>query len=343
MKQLGWDRLVAFGTRLLRQKGLSALNARYIAETAVRVEAFGVHTHGLAILCNLANGLGTTIDAAAEPTIVSEKGATALLDGCDGPGPLVVRLAAEIALEKTQTYGVAMIAGRNCSWIGSLGVYLMPLVEKGLMAQLCVQTSGCGDCAPFGGIDGVFSTNPIAMAFPTNGDPVIADIAMAAVSMGRTRQMIRENRKASSTVYMDDTGHLTNDPNVVDGGGSILFLGAEAQGHKGYALSLWIEALAAAAGGDCSDPNAKISQTFNLTAMDPDAFNGTSYYQAEINRLLKRIKSGRVRPGVNAIRLPGEHGHQCLREALGKGVSVEDHMIERLEAIAAANDLPSLA
>ena len=342
MKQLGWDKLVEFGTRLLRQKGLAAPNARYIAETAVKTEAFGVHTHGLAILCHLEKSLGTTVDAAAEPVIVTEKGATALLDGCDGPGPLTIRLAAEIALEKALTYGVAMIAGRNCSWIGALGIYLMPLVEKGLIAQLSVQTSGCADCAPFGGIDAVFSTNPVAMAFPTDGDPVIADISTSAVSMGRTQQMIRDNRKASSPVFMDDDGHLSDDPSVVSAGGTILFLGGEAQGHKGYALSLWVEALAAAAGGDCSDPNANIRQTFNLTAIDPDAFNDREYYLNEMNRLLKRIKSSRIRPGVNAIRLPGEHGYRCLREALGKGVSVEDHMIERLEQIAAANGLPGL-
>ncbi len=342
MRCVPWDALVEFGVGLLRQKGVPEANARYMAEVAVKTEAFGIHTHGLVLLPYVERLIGADVDPKAEPRVVREKGASALIDSDGTFGQLAMRLAIDIALTKVKEQGVAMVGVRNATWLGALCVYLMPLAEQGFLAQIWAQTSTCQDCAPFGGIDATFSTNPIALAFPADGDPVVADFSTACVSLGKVNQMIRENRKAPVPLFMDSDGNVTDDPNKMKQGGSILFVGGEVLGYKAYALSLWCEALTAMAGGEANNPESRTKQNFNLTVIDREAFAGADYYDKEMKRFIARVRSSRVRPGVQAIRLPGERGYQSLRDAKNNGVPVEEHVLEQLQDLAAKNNLPPL-
>lgn len=334
MRRIPKERLVEFGVRMLTGKGVPRENARYIAEIIVQAEAFGITTHGLAQYGYLEKQIGNDIDPTAEPVLVTERPASALIDGNGACGQLAMRLAARIGEKKARECGVAMVGVRDSFWIGALGVYLLPLAEKGLFAQLWAQTSTCKDCAPVGGIDATFSTNPVAVAFPTGADPVLADFSTASVSMGKVGRMVRLGQRAEEPIFMDADGTLTDDPTVVREGGSILFVGGRLLGHKGYALSLWCEALTAMAGGSANNPEAPSRQSFNLTVIDPEAFAGREYYDGEIARFVARVKASRRLPGVEAIRLPGERGFQCLRNAEAEGVPVEDDRLEALMGIA---------
>lgn len=337
MRYVSWDRLVKFGVDLLVHKGVPEVNARYIAEVVVKTEAVGASTHGIVLFPYFDKNVGPLINSKAEPVVAKEKGATALIDGNSTFGQLAMKLATEIAVKKTRAYGIAMVGVRNIHWLGALGVYLMPLVEEGFFAQLWAQTSTCKDCAPVGGIDAKFSTNPVAFAFPTGGDPMVGDFSTAAMALGKVRQMIRLKEKAKAPLFMDADGNTTDDPHVVQQGGTILFLGGEEQGYKGYAMSLWCEALTAMAGGDCNNPQAEARQSFNLTVVDPNAFAGTDYYYHEMKRFIQHVKSSRLRPGFETIRVPGERACQSLREARQKGIPLEQDMIEQLEGLAKKN------
>jgi len=342
MRNISMETLVEFGVGLLTQKGVPEATARHLAGVVVDTEAFGVSTHGLVQFSYFDRQVGNAIDPRAEPVVVTEKNASALIDGNRAFGQLAIKRATEIALEKAGQCGVAMVGVRNSFWLGALGVYLIPVAEAGFFAQLWAQTSTCKDCAPFGGIDAKFSTNPVALAFPTGGDPVIADFSTAAMSMGKVGRMVRLGQKAEEPLFLDSEGNLTSDPNVVRQGGSILFVGGERLGHKGYALSLWCEALTALAGGDCNNPEAETRQCFNLTVIDPEAFAGRNYYDTEMKRFVAHVKASRRLPGVEAIRLPGERGLKSLREARQRGIPLEDTVVETLNKLALKNSLPEL-
>jgi len=342
MRYVSWDRLVEFGVDLLVQKGVPELNARYIAEVVVKTEAASASTHGIVLFPYFDKNVGSAIHPKAEPVVAKEKGATALIDGNSTFGQLAMKLASEIAVKKARAHGIAMVGARNAHWLGALGIHLMPLAEEGFFAQLWAQTSTCKDCAPVGGIEAKFSTNPVAFAFPTGGDPMIGDFSTATMALGRVRRMIRLKQKAESAPFMDADGNVTDDPNVVPQGGTILFLGGEEQGHKGYSMSLWCEALTAMAGGNCNNPQAESRQSFNLTVVDPEAFAGTDYYYREMERFIQHVKSSRLRPGFETIRVPGERACQSLRKARQKGIPLEQEMIERLEGVAKKNSIPDM-
>ena len=337
MRIIPKKKLIDFGVNLLMHWSVPENNARYISQVAVETEAMGIHTHGLAVLPYYDNVIPHELNPQAEPILIKNYGASALIDGNDGFGEIAMKLAKELAEEKAKTHGVAMIAVRNIFWLGSIGVYLVSLVEKGFLAQLWAQTSTCRDCAPFGGMDPTFSTNPVAFAFPTGGDPMISDFSTTSMSMGKAKSMARSGARAEEALCLDKNGKLSDDPGVINDGGSLLFFGGAHYGYKGYGMSLWNEALTALAGGDCNNPEAKTRQSFNLTVANPELFAGSNYYFEEMKRFIPHIKQSRILPGFDRIRLPGERRFQSLRESETHGVKVEESLVDNLNRIAEKN------
>jgi len=334
MKHCSRDALVGFGVEFLKQKGVSADNARAIADIAVKTQAMGIHTHGMVVFPYFDRSIPDLIDPAAEPEVVKERGATAVIDGNYGFAQLALGLAKRVAVDKASKQGVAMVTVRKCCWFGALGPYLHTLTQQGYMAQLWAQTTTCRDAAPYGGIDAKFSTNPIAMAFPTKGDPVVSDFSTTTISMGKLKRMAENGQQAPETIFLDAKGNLSTEPKVALEGGSVLFIGGAHFGYKGYGLSLWSEGIAALAGGECNNPEAKTSQSASLTVIDPEAFAGAEYFSTEIERFKSHMLNNRLRPGFDRIRLPGQRIMHNLRESEHGGIAVEGSLFETLNALA---------
>jgi LDH2 family malate/lactate/ureidoglycolate dehydrogenase len=331
-----------FAASLLTARGVPEADAAYMAGMAVRTEAMGITTHGLSVLAYLDTQIPEVFPPETEPEIISEKASTILIDAKMGFSQLAMRTAVEKTLEKAAETGIAMAAIRNASWLGALGPYLEPIARSGYLAQLWGQSSQCRDCAPIGGIEGKFSTNPVALAFPAPGNPVIADISTASVSMGAVNRMAKNGEKARDRIFMDKEGHATDDPNAMLDRGSIFFLGGPEYGHKGYGLSLWAEALTAMSGASCNNPDKDQTQNLNLTVIDAEAFGGSGYFQKEISRFISHMKSSGLRPGYDEIRLPGENSFRKLAQAEKRGLPLDDGKLEMLNGIARNNGIDPL-
>ena len=336
------EKLIDFGIKFLTVRGVPENNARSVSEIVVETEAMGVHTHGLTLFSYFDMVIPEELNPKSKPLLVKEGGAAALIDGNSSFGQLAMKMAGEIAEKKAKAQGVAMVGISNCLWAGAIGIYLVSLAKKGFLAQLWTQTSTCKDCAPFGGVDAKFSTNPVALAFPTDNDPMISDFSTASMSLGKAKKMAKSGQRAPEPAFMDKDGNIGNDPTVIDDGGSLLFFGGQNYGYKGYALSLWCEALTALAGGDCNNPEAKTRQSMNLTVIDPDAFAGNDYYYTEMKRFIGHMKQSRVRQGFDEVRLPGERRFQSLDESKTKGVEVDESMIDTLNGLAEKYAIPGV-
>lgn len=337
MQLVPFDKLADFCAAVFSARGLAEDDARYVGDMVATTEAFGITTHGVNVVLAVAGQVGEKIDPAAEPKVVAESGAAATIDGEGVLGQLCMRLAKRLAVAKAREHGVAMVAVRKTSWLGAVGPFLIDIAEGGMLAIATAQSSACEDCAPVGGIDATFSTNPIALAIPAEGDPILADFSTAAYSMGKSWRMARAGEKAPEPIFLDKDGVLTDEPGVVDDGGSVLFMGGRNFGHKGYALSLWCEALAVLAGGNANNPELPQTQSFSLTVIDPQALAGSDHFQTEMKRFLARVKASRPRPGADPIRLPGQRGFAALREARRNGVPMDEETVGKLNEIASAN------
>ena len=342
MKRYTLVQLEEFAEKILRAKGLSSKDAKYIAKIVVNSEAMGIKTHGIAFLGYVDAQQKDNLDPTAKPVIVKEKGSTVLIDGNGGFAQLAMKLAVEKAAEKAKANWVAMVGIRNCAWMAAVGAYLLPLAKEGFLCELWAQTSTCVDAAPVGGLDGKFSTNPVALAFPAEPNPVIADFATTIVSMGKVNVMAKAGQFAPEEIFMDKDGNYSSDPKVVQQGGTILFLGGKHYGHKGYGLSLWNEALTAMAGGSCNNPASKTRQSFNLTVIDPEAFGGMKYYNKEMQRFLMHVKDSRLKPGVDKIRLPGEYEIDAIADSEKNGIPLAESMVQTLNNVARKYNITEL-
>lgn len=333
MRRIPWERLVRFGVDLLTAKGVAADKARFIAETQVDTEAMGVTTHGVALFGYFERAVGRDIDPQREPAATRDSGAGVVIDGEGVFAQLAMRLARRMGSERARRFGVAMVAVRDTSWLGGLGVHLVDLARGGLMAQLWSQSSHCCNCPPFGGIDARFSTNPVAMACPMGDDIFLADLSTSAISMGQLGRLKQAGGAAADRIFLDADGGATADPAAMAPGG-MQFLGGEWLGYKGYALSIWDEALAALGGGSCNNPEAPARHNLNLTVVAPSAFGDAERFRRETGRFRDRILSSRPRPGVEAVRIPGQRAMAGLREGRAKGVVLDEAMLAGLDEIA---------
>jgi LDH2 family malate/lactate/ureidoglycolate dehydrogenase len=344
MKTVGLNELRQLGEQMLVRKGLSPDDARYIADVAVTTEAAGVHTHGAVMFTALDRTVGTATDPARKPRVVKEKGATALID-CEGCiGQIGMRLATDLARKKAREFGVAMIAVRDGSWLGGLCSFVLPLAREGFFVQLWAQSRACKDSAPYGGVDPRFSTNPVGIGFPTDGDPVVADFSTSVMSMGKVNRLIKQGEQASEPCFFDRHGQPTADPQKMKDDGAMFLWGGEINGFKGFTMAAWAEALTAMAGGRTNNPELEQRQSFNLTVIDPEAFVGMKFYRAEMKRFVEHVKSSRVREGFDGIRFPGERLQGDLRRAQESGTcELDDDLFDGLNGLAEKHGLERLA
>lgn len=333
MKHIPMQELIEFGVRFMTKRGVPEDNALYLSQIVVESEAFHQSTHGIAQYKFMSDQLGKRIDPQAEPTIIRDQGAMALLEGERCFGHLVMKLAKKLAMQKAREYGVGFVAVRNTHWLGALGMHLISIAQAGMLAQAWAQTNTCKDCAPYGGIDARFSTNPISIVFPTEENPVLADFSSATMSMSAANDLIHQGKRTDKLRFIDNAGNPSNDPSVVQDGGTLMFAGGDLEGYKFYALSLFNEALTALAGGNANNPETPTQQSFSLLVLDPGAFAGSDYFLSEMKRFIEYMKSSRVRAGFE-VRLPGERGFAALEDCRKNGVPLNEAKLRLLKRIA---------
>lgn len=336
-KRISMKSLTDFGTRLLQTRGVPEQSAQKISTHIVETEAFRQSTHGLVQFGSILSGIDRgSINPESEPQVVTDSGAIGLIDASQCIPILAMDKARDIAVRKAREFGIATVMVRKSGWIAALCTHLIPIAKNGLLASAWAQSSSCLDCAPFGGIDPCFSTNPIAMAFPApDENPVVADFSTSTLSMGATSVMAKNGKKSTAPRFLDENGKPVCDPTVVKNGGSMMFAGGETEGYKGYALSLFNEALSVTAGGSANNPDVPGHQNFGLTVINPDSFAGQDYYMEEMKRFMARVRSSRPREGFRQVRFPGERGFHALEDSRNKGVPLDDEKMQMLYKLAA--------
>ena len=343
MKRVPLDDLIRFGAAFLVKRGVPQANAAYLSRVVMETEAFRQTTHGLVQLEAMHEQIGEKLDPAAEPVLARDRGSMALIDGSRAFGNLAMKLAVEQGMSKARTHGVAFVAVRRSEWVGALGIHLIPIARQGLLAHAWAQTSGCKDCAPFGGVEARFSTNPVALTFPTDGEPVLADFSTATMSLGAAKRLAAQGKRTATPRFLDRDGQPTDDPGVMDHGGTLLFTGCDVEGYKAYGLSLFIEALTVLAGGSANNPDVPAHQAVCLLVLDPASFGGADGYAEEMKRFIAHVRSARPRPDHGPVRLPGERGFAALADCRRNGVPLDDAKLAMLRRLAEAVGLEPVA
>jgi L-lactate dehydrogenase len=133
---------------------------------------------------------------------------------------------------------------------------------------------------------------------------------------------------------LDAKGAPSDDPAVLfaEPPGTILPLGGLEAGHKGYGLALLVEALTGGlAGFGRADPKQGWGATVFVQAFDPDAFGGRDAFVRQAEFIAVQCRDNPPRPGVDAVRVPGERAVALRREQLDRGVQLHESIMPALQ------------
>jgi len=326
-----------FATGLLRAGGMREDLARDTADVLVESDLLGYPTHGLAFLPAYLDRLAKGHMARdGEVTVVNETPSTFSWQANRLPGAWVMRRAIEATLARMQSQAVVIATIANSSHIGCLQAYLPEITRHGLMAILSATNPGIATVAPFGGIDPVLTSNPIAVGMPTAGLPILVDVSTSLVTNAAVYTRQQTGTPFDTPCLLDNQGAPSTDPAVLAAKppGTILPIGGVEFGHKGFGLGLVVEALALAlsGGGRALAPDT-FGQSVFLQVIDPRHLGGgLDYFMRETTELAARCRASRVAPGRPPVRLPGERSLGERARRLQKGVPIDARVQERLAA-----------
>lgn len=334
-KRFSSQKLIETATALLQRAGMNEKQAFDVAEVLVEADLMGHTTHGLNLLVPyLAEIRGGSMNVTDDFDTISDTSSTAVWDGKYISGVYLTRRGIEEAMVKSATAPVVTYTIRRAHHIGCLAAYMPQIVEAGRIGLLYASDPRAKMVAPFGGVTPVYSPNPIAAGIPggTNG-PIIVDVSTSATAAGTVGRAKKRGESLSGKWLLTTEGTVTDDPNALDAeGSSILPLGGDDTGYKGYALALIVEALTSGLGGfGRKDEPTNWGTSVFLQIIDPDGFSGRGALEAEMGRLTDACRSAKPRTSGTPVRIPGDRALALKAEQLERGIALPGEIVAALE------------
>ncbi|HEY5166720.1 MAG TPA: Ldh family oxidoreductase [Pseudolabrys sp.] len=325
----------------MAKSGVPADDAAKIAELMVEADLTGADAHGVFRLPQYVMRLKMGA-VKAKPHIKVERSApaTALVDGDNGMGHLVVARAAETAIELARECGVAWVGARMSNHAGAAGVYAaLPL--KADMIGLYSAVANANHMPLAGGAEPLLGTNPLAIAIPAGREaPVVLDIATSIVSYGTIKNHRLQNHPLQPDWMVDPkTGAAVTDPHK-SAEALLLPMG----GYKGAGLALMLGLLGGTLNGalfgrDVIDFNANPGVVTNtghfIVALDPSRFQPLAAFKAEVDRHVRELRNSQPLPGNDAVRLPGEQRAKRREDRSRNGLALPPELLAQLDKLAA--------
>ncbi|MBA3451395.1 MAG: Ldh family oxidoreductase [Chloroflexia bacterium] len=323
-----------FTCDLLRAAGTPTATAEIVADSLISANLAGHDSHGVLRLPSyLASASQGQVQPDAVATLVSESGATAIVDGAHGWGQPAMWLATHAAIDRAREHGLGAAVVHRCYHIGRVAPYVEAVANEGMIGQAMANAAPA--VAPFGGRARVMGTNPFAWAVPRaeGSPPVCLDVATAGIAEGKLRVARARGFPVPAGNIVDRDGRATTEPGDFYAGGALLAFG----GHKGSGLSLLAQFVGRGlAGLDPSgyDGPRGINGPFIL-AIDISRFTDLNTFRAGAEAQCDAVTGSHPAEGVDAVLLPGqpELAMRAVRER--EGIPIADSTWEELEMLAA--------
>jgi LDH2 family malate/lactate/ureidoglycolate dehydrogenase len=342
MTRLDPVRLAGFGAQVLGRLGVPGTDAELVADSLVTADLWGHPSHGMLRLGWYAARLRSGAMAArTEPRLVTDLGAIAVMDGCDGVGQVVTDRACADAVARAAEHGVGVVAVRNSNHFGTAAHWTRRIAEAGCVGILF--TNGSPAMAPWGGTGKTVGANPWSIATPGGSHPpVVLDIANTGVARGKIYAAAQRGEPIPDTWALDEHGVPTTDPRVAVNG-----LLAPMGGHKGYAISFLMDVLSGVLTGSgfATDvvgpyvPDRRSRCGHLVMALRIDAFLPRVEFDARIDDLIGRTKAVPKAAGVEDVFYPGEIEFRAAGAGRRAGVEIPDRTVADLRDLGESCDL----
>ena len=163
---------------VLERAGLTAEEAAAVADIVIWTELTGYPQIGLARLPRLAEYV-RRVDRA--PIRIERDGPfSAHLEAGKALGYVTALKMVEVCEAKVRATGVGLVTANGSGLTGRNAYYVERLAEQGWVAFMVNNFPAV--VAPHGSSEALFGTNPLSVAMPTTGPPMVVDISAARSS-----------------------------------------------------------------------------------------------------------------------------------------------------------------
>src|ERR1700710_861251 len=340
---VSFGRLKSFIQEAMMKLGLPETDAATVATLMAEADLQGSDGHGVSRLPQYARRIRAGgFNVRPNIRVAREQVSTALLNGDNGMGHLVMKRAAEIAIEKARTTGIAWVSSQFSNHAGPASLYArMPLAHD--MIGLYFAVGNANHLPPWGGLDMLLSTNPIAAAIPAGDEnPIILDMATTVAAYGKVKTKALRGETMPVGWMIDRLGKPLTDPKRADEG-MLLPLGGMEAGYKGYGLAMIFGLLAGTLGGaamgrDVIDFNHDDDSVTNtgqaIAAINITAFGDVTTFKRSVDGLVRDFRNSQRMPGVDRIWVPGERSHETRLKRTSLGIPIAPALMRGLNKVA---------
>jgi L-2-hydroxycarboxylate dehydrogenase (NAD+) len=346
-RRVSFEALQNFIAAAMQKLGLPTEDARTVGALMAQADLQGSDGHGVIRLAPYSRRiLAGGINLNPQIKIVEERAAMALIDGDNGMGHLVMAKATQIAIAKARNCGIAWVGSRFSNHAGPASLYARMALEHDMIGMYFA-VGNANHLPPWGGLDMLLSTNPIAVAVPAlQESPIVLDMATTVAAYGKVKAKAQRGEMMPEGWMIDRKGEPLLDPKRADEG-FLLPIG----GYKGYGLSLIVGLLAGTLNGaamgkaviDFNHDEKTVTNTGQAIAIiDPAAFGDVVAFKARVDTLIRELRSSERMPGVDRIWLPGEQSDQKRRLYAAQGIPLGISLFAQLEKVAAQLNIEPL-
>jgi L-2-hydroxycarboxylate dehydrogenase (NAD+) len=319
--------------------GMPAADARIVGTLMAEADLQGSDGHGVIRLPQYVKRIRAGgVNLRPNIQVIRERAGMALIHGDNAMGHLVMKRAAELAIQKARDAGVAWVGAQWSNHAGPASLYAkMPLAHD--MIGLYFAVGNANHLPPWGGLDLLLSTNPIAAAIPAAEEPpIVLDMATTVAAYGKVKAKAQRGEVMPEGWMIDREGKPLTDPKRANEG-VLLPIG----GYKGYGLALVVGLIAgtlnrAAMGKDVIDFNADAASPTNtgqaIVAIDPSAFGDIGEFKKAVDTVIRDLHASERIPGVDRIRVPGERSHELAVQQRASGIAIAAALMQTLDRLA---------
>lgn len=327
--------------------GLPDGDADTAADVMIEIDLLGGSGHGVFRLPQYirrikAGGINVTPNIRLE----HETDSTAVVNGDNCVGSLAVHRATQVAMDKAEKMGAAWVGVTNGNHAGTASVYArMPMARD--MIGIYSAVGSANHLPPWGGIEMLLSTNPLAIAVPAMEEPaVVLDMATTVAAYGKVKTAAQRGEEIPVGWMVDNQGQPLTDP-TRSNEGFLIPVGE----YKGYGMALVLGLLAgtlngAAMGREVVDFNADDESITNtgqfICAVSLKSFGDVDDFKRQVDELARSLRASPTLPGFDSVRLPGDNSQALHDDFSVNGIPVHDELIKALDTLAQDLDISSL-
>lgn len=337
--------LTEFATAVYAAHGVPDTDAQLLADTLVQADLWGHQSHGVLRLGWYLERLQNQVmKPVTTPEFVIDAGAMAVIDGHDGIGHVLTKLAAEEAIKRAKAHGIGAVGVRMSNHFGTCMYYTLMGARAGCVMMLT--SNGGPAMAPWGGKQKIIGTNPWSIAAPAGRHaPFVVDMANTGVARGKIYLARNKQESIPEGWALTADGAPTTDPQAaIDG---IILPMA---GHKGYAIAAMVDMMSGVLTGSgflsaVHSPykTAKKSNCGHfIIAINIEAMQPLAEFNARMEQFVAELKSVPLAQGFDEVFYPGEMEARNDERNRAQGLDLADDTLVDLRRIAEETGLQSV-